>query len=44
MDVQVPEVFPLKLEKWFGVLQEHLIIQNILLYDIPISGVDCTII
>jgi hypothetical protein len=34
--------FPLKLNKWFGVLQEYLIINNILLYDICIGGVDCT--
>ena len=34
--------FPLKLNKWFGVLQEYSIINNILLYDIRIGGVDCT--
>jgi hypothetical protein len=34
--------FPLKLNKWFGVLQEYSIINNILLYDIQIGGVDCT--
>jgi hypothetical protein len=34
--------FPLNLKKWFGVLQEYPIINNILLYDIRIGGVDCT--
>ena len=33
--------FPLKLKKWFGVLQEYPIINNILLYDIRIGGIDC---
>ena len=32
--------FPLKLKKWFGDLKEYLIIHNILLYDIVLSGVD----
>ena len=35
--------FPLKLKKWFGVLQEYPIINNILLYDIRIGGVECTV-
>jgi hypothetical protein len=34
--------FPLKLKKWFGVLLEYPIIHNILIYNIGISGVDCT--
>ena len=34
--------FPWKFNKWFGVLQEYSIINNILLYDIRIGGVDCT--
>ena len=32
------DFFPLKLKKWFGVLQVYPIMHNILLYD---SGVDC---
>jgi hypothetical protein len=36
--------FPLKLNKWFGVLQEYSIINNILLYDIRIGRVDCNIL
>jgi hypothetical protein len=27
----------------FGVLQEYLIMHNILVYDIPLSGVDCVL-
>ena len=36
--------FPFKLKKLFGVLQEYLIINNILLYDIKITGVDCVFV
>ena len=33
---------PLKLNEWFDVLKEDMIIQNILLYNIRLSRVDCT--
>jgi hypothetical protein len=39
-DMQINRFFPLKLNKWFSVLQEYSIINNILLYDIWIDGVD----
>ena len=41
--MQINSFFPLKLKKWFGVLQEYPIVNNILLYDIRIGGVDCTV-
>jgi hypothetical protein len=36
--------FPFKIKKLFGVLQEYLIINNILLYDTKITGVDCVFV
>jgi hypothetical protein len=33
---------PLKLNEWFDILKEYMIIQNILLYNIRLSRVDCT--